>query len=171
MNLEAKTKAIVLLDQFAAAAKAHSAVLRDELEAEARADYETTGGALSRKFPNLGRVVLPLTDEAAVVADEDALLAWVKARRADQVETVERVRPAFITWLLGAVTCTDGMAVLEDEVVPGLAVREGGQPKSLSITPDKAAKDLFAEVADSELRQLAAGPLAGVLALPEAGAA
>lgn len=168
MNREQKTKAIVMLDALAGEAKRKSAAIRAELEDEARAEYDREGNAPTWRFPNLGRVVLPLTEQRVVVDDSTELLTWVAVNHPEQVqvETREAVRPAFVTWLCQHAQPDGEVAHIDGEVIPGLRATVGGQPKSLAITPDRATKTLLGEVAEQGLLHLAAGPLSGVLALP-----
>lgn len=171
MNREQRTKAIVMLDQIAEQASRKSAALRAELADDARGEYQREGNAPTWRFPNVGRVVLPLTKQRVVVEDTTELVTWVAANHPEQVkvETREVVQPSFITWLCEHAQPEGEVAHLDGEVIPGLKVVAGGRPKELSITPDRATKALLGEVAEQGLLHLAAGPLSGVLALPAGG--
>lgn len=50
-------------------------------------------------------------DRKVIITDEAALLAHVKATRPDEVETVEAVRPAYITHLLSGLTIVAGHVI------------------------------------------------------------
>lgn len=165
---EAATKAVVMLEQLAAAAKSRAGVLREQLGEYARAEHARTNAGVTWRYPDLASVVLPITEQTAVVSDPDALLEWVARNQPDQVEHIERVRKAFVDYLINFSVCEDGRVLLDGEEIPGMAVRPGGVPLSLAIRVGKGAKQLFPQLADEALRQLAAGPLAPVLAIPEA---
>lgn len=163
---EAITKAVVMLDALAERIRDQANELRSDLNSYAQTEYQRTRAGVTWRYQGLANVVLPLTKQAAYVDDAAALLDWVKRSQPDQVETTEQVRQAFIKYLLGAVVCEHDAAYLDGEEVPGLAVRLGGRPKPVAVTPSAEAKALFRDLAGEALRQLAAGPLAPVLALP-----
>jgi hypothetical protein len=69
------------------------------------------------------------------VTDMAALLRWVKANAPTEVETVEQVRPAYVTKLLG--DCKAG--ALPDGVVPdGVDIIEGSPTLAVRPAPDAA---------------------------------
>src|SRR5690625_62490 len=74
-----------LKDQIA---KAKRRVLDEAAETRTRS-YDTPVGPI-----NITRKDAPIE-----ITDEAALLAWVKEHRPDEVETVERVRPAYMKHL------------------------------------------------------------------------
>jgi hypothetical protein len=86
----------------------------------------------------LGHVTLAKGRRTARVANEDALLAYVKAHHPTEVETVESVRPAFLKSLLddavkkGAHLDSDGV------VIDGLIEIVDGQPYPMSKLTDDA---------------------------------
>jgi hypothetical protein len=137
----------LMWQQVAAAARAKESALRDQLTADARAEYAEQGTAPTWRLPDIGTVSLPVSKETVYVADEAALLAWVKEHYAGEVETLERVRPAFLGGLLSAVEPAGDVACvpLTGQVIPGLAVRQGGAPGSLSFRPSTLAKQVAAE--------------------------
>lgn len=159
MNRQDKVKEIARQEAIAAAWKENAARLRAEVEAEAKEEFEANGNGITWNFRDLGKVTMPLSTEAPVVADIDALLKWCKERHPENVETVEQVRAAYQTWLLGNAKC-DGDLVVHPgtgEVIPGMAVRQGGQPKALTITVDRDVKALYANYAKQAVAdQLAA---------------
>lgn len=158
MNRADLTKGILLYDQLAVAAKDKSAALRADLTAQAAAEYETQGMAPSWKLPDVGRVVLPTTEAAPVVADEAALLKWVAHRYPGEIEEILRIRPAFAAALLKALEVDGDMVVYPEtgEIVPGVTVRPGGVARSLTITPTAEAKGVARAYADSLLERFAA---------------
>lgn len=151
-----RAREVARLEALADAYKTVARERRAELDAEARAEWEANGCGVTWRMPDLGRVCLPLTEEAPWIADIDALLKWAKERHPENVETVEQVRAAFQKWLLDNVQITEGGAVVDPEtgeVVPGMAVREGGQPKALTVTLDRDVKALFADYAKREVQR------------------
>ena len=133
--------------------------LRSALDADARAELVEHGTAPTWRL-DIGTWTLPVSKETAYVADEAALLAWVKERNPTEVETTERIRPAFLTALLGWLDIITDEAIVPDtgEVVPGVGVRPGGQPQALRF---RAAGDAQA-VADQHAEQLVKGITAGL---------
>lgn len=144
----------LIWEQVAAAAKARAAALREELTADARAEYAEQGTAPTWRLPDIGTVTLPVSKQSVYVADEAAVTEWVKAHYPEEVETLERVRPAFLGALLAAVEpAGDVVCVpLSGAVIPGLAVRAGGQPQSLSFRPSTAARAVAAAGAEQLLQ-------------------
>jgi hypothetical protein len=157
MNRADKAREAARRDALASAWAASAKTLRGELEAEALAEFEEDGTGVSWTVRDLGRVTLPLSQEAPVIADIDALVKWVKERHPEHLETIEQVRAAFQTWLLQNVQITTDGDVIDPgtgEIVPGMAVREGNRPKSLSITVEPATKRLLAQYATAEVERL-----------------
>jgi len=142
MNRAEKSKAILLYDQLAAAAKAKSAHLRGELEADARTEYEQQGMAPTWRMPDVGTVILPIASQQIVVADEDKLIAWVADRDPAMVESIQRVNGTHLVGILSHAVAEGDVACdpRTGEVIPGLAVRAGGQPMALSIRPSSDAR-------------------------------
>lgn len=153
MKRDERVREVLRLEGLAAAAYRRAAQHRAELDREARAELEREGTAPSWRLPDIGTVALPLSKEAAVVADVGDLAKWVAARYPTEVEQVRQVRPAFQTALLQRVVCTDDVVVDPEtgEVIPGLAVRPGGVPKTLTITASRDAKAVFAAHGDQLL--------------------
>lgn len=152
MNRFEHIRRLLVWESVAAAARAKAAGIRDQLAADARAEYEEQGTAPTWRLPDIGTVSLPVSKETVYVADERALLAWVKAFPADDadvIETVERIKPWYVADLLRLVQVVDGN-VIDDlgTVVPGLAVRPGGTPGSLSFRPSTLAKQVAAAGAE-----------------------
>lgn len=141
-----RVREILRLEGLAAAASARAADVRSSLDAEARAEFSREGTAPSWRMTDIGNVVLPLSKEAVVVDGPGALLRWVKERHPEQIRTTEEIWPAFVTHLLASCTVAGDVAVdpKTGEAVPGLTVRKGGEPKTLSITAAKDVKATFA---------------------------
>lgn len=149
----------LLWEQVAAAARAKAAKFREELTADAQAEYAEQGTAPTWRLPDIGTVTLPVSRDTVYVADEHALIEWVHRNAPEEIETTYRVRPAYVTALLDSVHAVDGLdgyvvADNEGTVIPGLAVREGGQPGSLSFRPSPDAKRVAAAGAERLVESL-----------------
>jgi len=162
VNRSDVVKGIVWLDQIAARAKAEAAKLREQLDDDARSEYEEQGTAPTWRMPDIATVALSVSKETVYVADEKAFTDWVAKRYPEQVYIETHVRPA---WMVGFTSrvVRDEEALVDPasgEIVPGLAVREGGRPLGISIRPTSEVKEVYAAVAEQALRQLAvsAGP-------------
>jgi hypothetical protein len=156
MNRTDRAREIARREALGAAWAASAKTLRQELAAEAVAEFEEHGNGVTWTMRDLGRITLPLTEEAAYITDIGHLLKWAKERHPENVETVEQVRAAFQSWLIGNATVAEGGVAVHPEtgeVIPGMGVREGGQPKSLSITIARDAKALLASYAEREVAQ------------------
>lgn len=150
MNRADVVKGVLVWEQVAAAAKDKAAVFREQLNADARAEFEEQGTAPTWRLPDIGAVTLPVSVETVYVSDMDALLKWAADRYPAEVQTVVQLRPEFVAGLTARALVDDGQVIDEriGEVIPGFALRAGGVPKSLSIRPTPAAKSLIREVAD-----------------------
>jgi len=147
VNRADKIAEITKREALAAAWKKSATELRDEVQAEALAEFERDGTAPSWTIRDVGRATLPLSNESVVISDIDALLKWVQDRHPENVETVAQIRPAYVTWLIQyAQRHADGV-VLDpntDEVIPGLAIRAGNVPGTLAIVPERGIKGMLA---------------------------
>lgn len=123
---------------------------------QARADFDVPGvrdiGVIGSgdNAQQIGSVQLVKGRESWTVTDPDALLAWVKANRPEEVVTVEQVRPSYIGALLMQAK-KDGAPVTSDgELVPGIEQRTG-EP-SLNVKPSEDAAQTIAQaLADGRL--------------------
>ena len=163
MSRSEKAQGIIWLEQLAAAANHEAQIIRESLEAEARAQHARGDGAPTWRIPDVGRISSSLSKEAVYVSDEDAFTKWVAQRYPTEVESVQSVRSSFQATFLKRLEIT-GERVFDPEMdgeqVPGLSVRPGGKFKGISLTPDDAAKEVFGALANFGLRKLAleAGP-------------
>lgn len=142
MNRQEMITRTLMLESVAANARARAAAIRAELAEVARAELEREGTAPTWRLPDIGTVTLPVSTERVYVADEDVLVEWALSFHPDEVERIERVRPAFLGVLL-AECRGEGDAVVwmrEGALVPGLAVRPGGVPQALSFRPSRDAQ-------------------------------
>lgn len=161
MNRFEMARRVLLLEAAAAECKRRAAEVRAGLDEQARKELAEQGTAPTWRVPDVGTLSLPVSQETVYVKDEAALLAFVKTVEmdtAEAVETVERIKPWYIGELLKAVRVADGQ-VIDDlgTVIPGLAVRPGGQPMALSFRPNHDAKQVAAEAAGKLVDELAAG--------------
>lgn len=149
-------KGVLLWEGVEKAAKKKAAALREQLNADARSEYEEQGTAPTWRLPDIGTVILPLTTETPYIADIEAFTKWTKERHPEQVEHIEQLRTTFVAALLARVELDDGQVIdtTTGEIVPGIGVREGGLPKSLSITPGKTARLLIAAHAEDMIAAL-----------------
>lgn len=158
MNRQEAVEAIVWLDALAAQARTEAAKYRADLLADARAEFEEQGTAPTWRIPDVATVAASVSHASVYVCDETAFTRWVAARYPTEVETIERVRAAWQAGFL--VRALGSVGIVNDpetgEVVPGLAIRPGGQFAGVSIRPTAAAKEVFTALADAGLRQLAA---------------
>lgn len=99
----------------------------------------------------IGHVTMTKGRRSARVADDGALLEYVKTRHPTEVETVEQVRPAFLKHLLddaakkGALVDSDGV------VYDGLIVVVDGDPYPMSRLADDADTVIAALLAAGQL--------------------
>lgn len=156
MNRSDAIQQVLIWEQVAAAARAKATKLRDDLTADARAEYAEQGTAPTWRLPDIGTVSLPVSKETVYVADEQAFLDWAQQFHSGEVETVTRVRASFRALLLAECRGEGDMVVWmrEGALVPGLAVREGGQPGSLSFRPNAVAKAVAAAGAERLVESL-----------------
>ena len=159
MNRSDRLQQILRLEALAAAAKTAAAEHRAELGAEAAAEFEQHGTAPTWRLSDLGTITLPISQPAAYVTDAQAFVEWCVLRYPSEVETIAQVRSAFQAALLARLHLEGSSAVdpATGEEVPGLAVRPGGIPKSLTIRPSSEAGAVFAEVGRQDLAWLLGG--------------
>lgn len=158
MNRVDRVREILRLEGLAQAANRRATEHRAALYEEARAELAREGTAPSWRLPDIGTVALPLSREAPVVADPAALTRWAEARYPSEVEAVKQVRASFQTALLQRVACTEDAVIdpVTGEVIPGLSVRPGGMPGSLTIKASRDVKDVFASHGDALLAAILA---------------
>lgn len=160
MNRTERLQEVLRLEGLAAAASARARTYRDELSVEARDELAREGSAPTWRIPDLATITLAVSKETPYILDDHLFLTWCKQRYPDQVETVEQVRGAFRAQLL-VDAIVSGDAVVDGgtgEVVPGAAVRPGGQPQSLTIRPSQAARAVYEAMGERTLEDLLAGP-------------
>jgi hypothetical protein len=143
-----------------AACEALAKALRENLNADARAEFVEQGCAPSWRLPGF-TVSTSLTSDVIAITDEAAFKAYVAERYPTEIETVTitRVRQAWQGGMFAKLLAA-GEPLSDDEgtVVPGLEFRPGGDFRSVSLLPKSATKLRLATVA----AEIAAGtrPLA-----------
>lgn len=158
MNRRDAVFAAVYLETAATKLMARAAVLREGLEADARAEYEEQACAPTWRIPDVATVSGSVSRPGVSVVNAESFARWVKGRY--PTEAVTTVRPSWQrVFLASGVETVDGDVIDREtgEVVPGLQARGGGEFRSISVkvTPDAAA--LFAEVAEDAVRRMIAG--------------
>jgi hypothetical protein len=151
MNRFELIRRTLMWSQVKAAAAAKEAALREQLTADARAEFEEQGTAPTWRLPDIGTVTLPVSNEAVYVTNEAALVEWAKRDWPTEVVTVEKIRPAFLQVLLSNVAVPAGEVAVDSgsgEIIPGLSVRPAGTPGSLSFRPTPLAKQVAAAGAE-----------------------
>lgn len=156
MNRAEMVSTILTWEAVATRAQTMAAELRGQLAEDARAELEEQGTAPSWRIADLATVTLPVSKPAVMVADPVALTKWMIARRPAEVELT--VRPASLKALLRQVGADGDLVFIpgDGEVVPGLEVRPGGQPKALTIRADPAGMAQISAEADDIMTAVAA---------------
>lgn len=142
------TRQILIWEAVATGAKEMAGELRDQLAEAAHTELAEQGTAPTWNMPDLATVTLPMSKPTTVVADQTALTQWMRLRRPTETEVT--IRPTSLRSLLREVRADGDLIHLPDgEIVPGLEVRPGGQPKALAIRANPAcAAQIDAEAAD-----------------------
>lgn len=159
MNRTERLQEVLRLEGLAAAANARAMTHREQLAFEARDELAREGSAPTWRVPDLATITLAVSKETPYVRDEHLLLQWCKQRYPEQVETVEQVRGAFRQRLLVEAIVSDDTVIdaAIGEVVPGVAVRPGGVPQSLTIRASHAARAVYAAMGERTLEDIDAG--------------
>lgn len=152
MSSRAETvKAILVLEAFADEARRLAGEHRTRLGEEAISELGEQGTAPTWRIADIARVTLPVSKQRIDVSDLDSLRGWVEARHPEEVETITttRVRPEFVNALLAYLVPVDDVVIDPEtgEIVPGLRVRPGGLPGTLTITAERKVKVLAAVTA------------------------
>lgn len=94
------------------------------------------------------------------VSDASDFLAWVKAHRPAEVETIEQVRDTFRTAVLKGCTVNgDGLIVTKDgDELAGVEYVPGGAFQGVSFAFETSAKEAYSELARTSLERLALKP-------------
>lgn len=140
-------RAVIAFDAIAAAATERSSEYRGWMQTLAEKEFNAQGVAPGGKIPGIGSFSLPISADAVYPKNDLELLAWVKETHPSEVVVSEAIRPAFLKKLIKDSDIVGDSVAYEGEIVPGLAVRKGGQLKSVSIRPDAAVKAEALELA------------------------
>lgn len=157
MNRADLTSQILLYEQLAAAARAKAAAYREQLDTDARAEYAAQGMAPTWRMQDVGTVTLPVSTEQIHLADRKALLEYAASRPPieDAVAAVLDIKPDWQRDLEKHLVA-DGDLVVDTrtgEIVPGYAVRPGGQALALTIRPTTDARAVARNYAETLLEQ------------------
>lgn len=160
MNRTERLQEVLRLDGIASAARNRAQEHRAALTDDARAEFEREGAAPTWRVADIGTITLPVSKEEPFVVNSTTFLAWCKERYPDQVEHIEQVRGAFQASLLAGAFVEEGDVVdgQSGEIVPGLAVRPGGLPRSLTIRATPEARAVFDAIGARLLDDLLATP-------------
>jgi len=153
------TQAVVWLDAIAARAKAERDKLKEQLDADAFAEFREQGTAPTWRIPDVATVSASVSKQSVSVVDEAEFLRWVATRYPDGVEIVNRVRPSWAAAFLERhieVSGEDVSDTATGEVVPGVKVRPGGRFLGVSIRASAEAKQVFGLAAGEGLKHAAA---------------
>jgi hypothetical protein len=160
MNRTERLQEVLRLEGIATAALNRAQEHRAAFDLAARTELEEEGSAPSWRVSDLGIITLPVSKQTPFVDNAITFLAWVKDRYPEKVEKLERVSAAFQAALLAKAFIEEGGVVdgATGEVIPGVSVRPGGVPKSLSITPTPEARAVFDAIGERLLDDLLADP-------------
>ena len=158
MNRSDRMHRLAFYDALATSAKKKAGELREALDAEARAELKRTGTAQTWRVPELGTLSQPIAHDRFVVDQPPLFTAWVAEHYPTEVETVTQVRPAFAGVLLSRAALDEGEVVEAREdgnrPLPGVRFVPGGEPKPVSLTVAKAAKEGLRVLADDAISGL-----------------
>lgn len=107
----------------------------------------------------IGHVTMAKGARRAKVANENALLAWVADNHPTEIETVTRIRPAFLTSLLDKAKRVGAMVDSDGVVIDGLIEVSDGPPTAQRKLTDDA------DIIIAELLQRGAIGVSGLKAL------
>lgn len=157
MNRAEHVTTIARLEALATEATQRAAALRSALAADAAAEWAEQGTAPTWRMPDIGTVTLPVSKTNVSVTDHTQLASWVSRTWPSEVELA--VRPAFMTALKARMVCDEDVVVdgKTGEIVPGVTVRPGGEPRGLTIRLEPATKSVCADDAAAALDHLMAG--------------
>lgn len=155
MNRREKTIAAAYYEQLAEQVTGKSRELRNQLRADAVAEFAENGGAPTWRY-DVGTVSLAISKESVEVCDEAAFRTWVGERYPE--ELVQTVRASWQTAFLERARQEADTEIVADphtgEVIPGVRLKPGGEPKHLTVRVDAAAKEVLAMHAAAGLKHL-----------------
>lgn len=149
---------VLWLEALASEALAEAGKRRAKLQLDAEAEYKRDGHAGTWNFPEIAKVILPVSRTAVVVTDAAKFQRWVEDYHPAEIVTTSEVRPSFQKNLIENVADSDGDVVFmpgSGEVIPGLGVRAGGTPRAITIKAEPGAKEVLALSAAEGLKRIA----------------
>jgi hypothetical protein len=153
MNRAELVRTVLVWQTVADRARDRAAIARTALTEQARDEWSVQGVAPTWRMPDLATVTLPVSHESITVTDVEALTKWVAQRYPEEIERIERIREAFLSVLPGRLRA-DGGVVCDPgtgEIVPGVGVRAGGVPGTLSVRPTADARAVLVAAAEDIL--------------------
>lgn len=157
MNRAEATRQVLLLEAAAAQIQAKAQKLRDDMNADAVAEFKEQGTAATWRLQDIGTWSQPVSQTGPTVSDPTLFAAWVKARWPSEVYEV--VNSAFQKALLARLR-VDGECVVDPrtgEVAPGLSVRQGGTPLTLRFKANSDAEAVADQHAEQLVKEVTAG--------------
>ena len=152
------TEQVAFYRALAAAAADREKEYKDRLASQAQDEWRTEGAAPSWRVASMGVVSSAVTQDAVVVNDERALLAWAKKHKPDEVETVERVTQTYRNALLKNIRTDPKTGKLVNAAgapVDGVALVPGGHFKGISFLFSDETKATYEQVAAEALSRIA----------------
>lgn len=123
-------------------------------------EYRRERTAPTWRVPGFGAISGRVKHAAMKVSNAGDFLAWFKAHRPDDVETVERVKSTVTSAVLkGCHVNDDGVIVTAggDEIA-GVEYVPGGAFEGVAFTFDRATKEAYAELARTAIDRLSLRP-------------
>jgi hypothetical protein len=127
------------------AAKKAVEVTKQMLEQEAALEYAEQGTAPSWRGRDF-TVSSAVKQGGPAIVDDAAFLAWVERSYPSEVETVRRVRPAYVSAILAQAARLAAPCDSDGTLIPGMAWRDGGEFSHLAVKPSadlRARLDAF----------------------------
>lgn len=152
------TEQVAFYKALAARATARENEYRATMTAQAEREWREEGSAPTWRVAGLGTVSASLTQDAVVVDDEAALLAWVKQHKPDEVETKEQIVATYRNALLKSIRVdaeTGALVNAAGDPVPGVKLVPGGQFRGVSFLFDDETKEAYGQVAKEALSRIA----------------
>ena len=173
MNRADLAEQVAYLEAVADEARERAAQYRATLESAAGDEYREQKVAPTWRVPGLGVVSGRVRNDTVRISNADDFLAWMRAHRPDDVETIERVRPVVEKALLGGCHLNDdGLVVTAagDEIA-GVEIVRGGQFAGIACKFDSEAKAAYRELARTALARIGLTPESAMPADDGQGAA
>lgn len=154
MNTAEQIDQIIYLEALAREATAQAKIRREVLDQKALTEYHQNGVAPSWRSPS-ANVPFATEDPRYTIVDEQAWQDWVFKRYPTEIIETISVRTTFQTAMLKNLAKSGDTPITEDgEIIPGLMYHPGGTPKRVQIRPNPGVRDLFAQIAATQLAHI-----------------